>query len=110
MITRKIAIATLLVTSLVAVAAPASASSDVYTVPKNGKITAGVYENGKLLIAAKNKKEILPFTDVERVKSTIFYTEFSKSDPVYQCGGNITEYNVKMKQGKAAVTDMLSNR
>lgn len=109
---KKMVISTLFVASLFAMAAPASASSDVYTVPKNGKITAGVYENGKLLIAAKNKKEILPITDVERVKSTIFYTEFSKSDPVYQCGGDITEYNLKMKQGKAAVTtlkDKISN-
>lgn len=109
---KKIAITSLVVASLVTGAIPTSASTDVYTVPKNGKIVAGVYENGKLLIAAKNKKEILPITDVERVKSTIFYTEFSKSELIYQCGGNITEYNLKMKQGKSAIVtlkDKISN-
>lgn len=85
---------------------PVAASSSVYTVPKHGKVKAGVYENGKLLVAAKNTKEIQPINDALRVKSTLFYTELHKGETVYQCGGMLAEYNVNMKQGKLAVKTM----
>lgn len=83
--------------------APASAANGVYTVPKNGKIKSGVYENGKLLIPGKNSKEVQPINNAVRVKSTIFYSEFYRGEVDQSCGGMVAEYNLKMKVGKSTV-------
>lgn len=85
---------------------PASAAGGVYTVPKDGKTKAGVYENGKLLIAAKDANEVLPIPDAVRIGSSIFYTEIYSGALLIRCGGLLAEYKLKMKQGKSSVKSM----
>lgn len=85
---------------------PASAAGGVYTVPKDGKTKAGVYENGKLLIAAKDANEVLPIPDAVRIGSSIFYTEIYSGALLIRCGGLLAEYKLKMKQGKSSVKTM----
>lgn len=57
-----------------------NAASPYYTVPKQKNITSGIYQDGKLILAAKNESSTYPFTitNVVSAGGNLFYTENEK--------------------------------
>lgn len=71
----------LLLLTFCSLAIHVDATSPYYTVPKQQSITSGIYQNGKLVYAAKNESSTYPYTitNVVSAGNNLFYTESEKN-------------------------------
>lgn len=81
----------------------ASAASPYYPVAKDQHTAAGVYKDGKKVIAAKQSDETQPIQDVTSIKDTIFFTEYQSYEFEMICERLDLMYQLKMKKGTGKV-------
>lgn len=84
-----------------------NAASPYYTVPKQKNITSGIYQDGKLILAAKNESPTYPFTITAVVPAggNLFYTENEKDHYIDSaCGLVFEKYELRFRSKNGAIS------
>ena len=84
-----------------------NAASPYYTVPKQKNITSGIYQDGKLILAAKNESPTYPFTITAVVSAggNLFYTENEKDHYIDSaCGLVFEKYELRFRSKNGAIS------